>query len=179
MEESPFSKNENDGARLLEEIVALIRRFIVVSEAGAIVAAVWVLHTYSFQASDHTPYLFLRSAKGTCNLQVLDPQWTRVRVVKDCRTSDSQMMEAISLLRRGVRRERQRPLHPRIPRFTWDQSWTSPIRWFRWEEPFGVLRITRLRWESGVSTESQNPVDGTRRLLAYRHLLADRREGRA
>ena len=111
MEESPFSKNENDGARLLEEIVALIRRFIVVSEAGAIVAAVWVLHTYSFQASDHTPYLFLRSAKGTCNLQVLDPQWTRVRVVKDCRTSDLQMMEAISLLRRGVRRERQRPLY--------------------------------------------------------------------
>jgi hypothetical protein len=66
MQDDAFPTNAVNGARVVELLIALIRRFIVVSDAGAIVAAVWVLHTHAFGVSEHTPYLFIRSAARRC-----------------------------------------------------------------------------------------------------------------
>ena len=46
---------------LLEALVIFIRRFVIMSEAQAIVVALWVLHTFVFRAADSTPYLNVSS----------------------------------------------------------------------------------------------------------------------
>jgi hypothetical protein len=63
MNDSPFFR---DGAKLMGQIVALIHRYIVVSDSGAIASALWVFHAHCFGAADYTPYLFIRSATKRC-----------------------------------------------------------------------------------------------------------------
>jgi hypothetical protein len=48
---------------LLDSLVALIRRFVVVSEAQAAVIAVWIAHAHAILAADSTPYLGVSSAE--------------------------------------------------------------------------------------------------------------------
>lgn len=50
-----------EGAALFDEVCAFIRRFVFLSDAEAGVAAVWVIHTYTFDAADCTPYLSVTS----------------------------------------------------------------------------------------------------------------------
>lgn len=52
-----------DGARLLDHVAAYIRRFMSLSESQARVAAVWAVHTHTFDAADSTPYLAITSAE--------------------------------------------------------------------------------------------------------------------
>jgi 5S rRNA maturation endonuclease (ribonuclease M5) len=52
-----------DASRLLDHIAAYIRRFVSLSESQTRVAAVWVVHTYAFEAADSTPYLAITSAE--------------------------------------------------------------------------------------------------------------------
>jgi len=52
-----------DGARLLDQVAAYIRRFVSLSESQALVAAVWIVHTHAFDAADATPYLAITSAE--------------------------------------------------------------------------------------------------------------------
>jgi hypothetical protein len=52
-----------DGARLLDHIAAYIRRFVSLSDSQARVVAVWVVHTYTFDSVDSTPYLAVTSAE--------------------------------------------------------------------------------------------------------------------
>jgi hypothetical protein len=48
---------------LLGEISALLRRFVVMSDAQALVVAIWTVHTYLLDAADATPYLAVTSAE--------------------------------------------------------------------------------------------------------------------
>jgi hypothetical protein len=65
-----------DGGRVLDEILAYIRRFVCLSEAQARVLALWVCHTFAFSAAIATPYLAITSAEKqsgkTRLLEVLD-----------------------------------------------------------------------------------------------------------
>jgi 5S rRNA maturation endonuclease (ribonuclease M5) len=65
-----------DGARLLDQIAAYIRRFVSLSESQTRVAAVWTAHTHAFDAADATPYLAITSAEKQSGksrlLEVLD-----------------------------------------------------------------------------------------------------------
>ena len=58
LETAPPEAASIDGAALLDEIEALLRRFIVFKEpAAAKVLALWVVHTYAIQAAEFTPYM--------------------------------------------------------------------------------------------------------------------------
>jgi hypothetical protein len=48
---------------ILETVIGFIRRFVVLTEAQAIVIAIWVIHTHVFQAAETTPYLAITSAE--------------------------------------------------------------------------------------------------------------------
>jgi hypothetical protein len=50
-------------AALLGELSALLRRFVVMSDAQARVVALWTVHTYLLDAADATPYLAVTSAE--------------------------------------------------------------------------------------------------------------------
>jgi hypothetical protein len=61
---------------LLDDIVAFVRRFVVLSEEQADAVALWVLHTHALPAADTTPYLAITSAEKrsgkTLLLEVLE-----------------------------------------------------------------------------------------------------------
>jgi hypothetical protein len=57
------SESPEDTARLLEAIVGLVDRFVVLPLAQAVAVALWVLHTWAFDAADATPYLLISSAE--------------------------------------------------------------------------------------------------------------------
>ena len=50
-------------AALLDELVHLVRRFVVVSEPQAVAWALWVVHTHALDAAAETPYLSVSSAE--------------------------------------------------------------------------------------------------------------------
>lgn len=63
-------------AQILQELVAYLRRFVVLSDPQVVATALWVAHTYAFDAAEATPYLQItspekRSGKSTL-LDVLE-----------------------------------------------------------------------------------------------------------
>ena len=54
---------EVDGAQLLDEIVEVLERFLILPDGAADAIALWILHTYVFQAAMITPRLLLKSAQ--------------------------------------------------------------------------------------------------------------------
>lgn len=55
-----------DGAALLAEICALLRRYVVASAAGFVASALFVLHTYAFDLGDISPMLFITGPTKRC-----------------------------------------------------------------------------------------------------------------
>lgn len=55
-----------DGARLLDDLAATFRRFVILPEHGEIIAALWSLHTYAFALSHITPILIIASPDKGC-----------------------------------------------------------------------------------------------------------------
>jgi hypothetical protein len=53
--------NPPDGATLLGELSAFIRRFVSLSQAQADICALWIIHTHAIDATDFTPYLNITS----------------------------------------------------------------------------------------------------------------------
>ena len=51
------------GAELLENLIAFIRRFVVLSETQALLIALWIIHTHALDAADTTAYLNIHSAE--------------------------------------------------------------------------------------------------------------------
>jgi hypothetical protein len=51
------------GNRILDDVVAFIRRFVVLSETQADAVALWVAHTHAIDAAETTPYLAISSAE--------------------------------------------------------------------------------------------------------------------
>jgi hypothetical protein len=52
-----------EGAALLDEVCAHVRRFVNLSESQARVVALWTAHTHTFAAAEATPYLAITSAE--------------------------------------------------------------------------------------------------------------------
>lgn len=48
---------------LLDELVEVVRRFVVMTEHEAVAVALWVVHTHAFDAATATPYLAISSAE--------------------------------------------------------------------------------------------------------------------
>jgi len=63
-EESPNGHTPKfSAAEVLDGLVAFIRRFVVLSDEQADMAALWVVHTHALGAADCTPYLHIKSAE--------------------------------------------------------------------------------------------------------------------
>jgi hypothetical protein len=63
VDESISTAPPGDGAELLDAVAAFLRRFVVMSPAQAAVASLWVLHTYTLDSAEATPYLSITSAE--------------------------------------------------------------------------------------------------------------------
>ena len=59
------------GATLLDELVALIRTYMVLPEYGPEIVALWIAHTYVVNAADYTPYLLVTSPVRECGKSTL------------------------------------------------------------------------------------------------------------
>jgi Protein of unknown function (DUF3631)/Bifunctional DNA primase/polymerase, N-terminal/Primase C terminal 1 (PriCT-1) len=88
----PVSESRTDGGSILQDVVSMIRRFVGVSDAQAVVIGLWVLHTHAVAASDVTPYVAITSAEKRCGktrllevlaLLVFNP-WLTGRVSAAC-----------------------------------------------------------------------------------------------
>ena len=68
-----------DGAVLLDEVVALVRRYVLVSTEQGDAVGLWIAHTHCIAAADATPYLSITSPEkrsGKTRLEeVLDSRW--------------------------------------------------------------------------------------------------------
>jgi hypothetical protein len=67
---SSFSQASGGGTRevgefasLLDEVAVFVRRYVVLTEAQAWTVALWVAHTWTFDAVETTPYLAISSAE--------------------------------------------------------------------------------------------------------------------
>jgi putative DNA primase/helicase len=60
-----------DGAQLLDAVAAGARRFIVLPPHAAEIAALWLVHSYLLDATDHTPRLQICSPVKRCGKSTL------------------------------------------------------------------------------------------------------------
>src|SRR5580700_10146043 len=60
-----------DATALLDEIAALLRRFVVLPSWGADTVALWALHTYAFPHRDVSVYLGIESPEKRCGKTTL------------------------------------------------------------------------------------------------------------
>ncbi len=51
------------GCLVLEKLLRFIGRFVFLSRSQIVIVALWVVHTYTFESSDATPYLTITSAE--------------------------------------------------------------------------------------------------------------------
>jgi hypothetical protein len=59
-------KTPVDGEGLIGDIVAFINRYVVVPRDATLVMALWVIHTYVFEAARYTPYVYIKSPTRGC-----------------------------------------------------------------------------------------------------------------
>jgi hypothetical protein len=70
--ENPKSKIENtNGQQLLDELEALLKRFVVLPEWAPETLALWILHTYAFELRDVSTYLGIESPEKRCGKTTL------------------------------------------------------------------------------------------------------------
>jgi hypothetical protein len=53
----------DDGALILDAVLALVRLYVVMTDEQAAAAALWVAHTHAIPAAEATPYLSVQSAE--------------------------------------------------------------------------------------------------------------------
>jgi hypothetical protein len=58
--------HKTESAELANRIVALLKKYLVLSPAEFDVLALWVLHTHVLDANDYTPYISVSSAVKRC-----------------------------------------------------------------------------------------------------------------
>ena len=59
-------EEEVDGAKLLDDLRKMFRRYIVLPKGADIALALWVLHAWTFDASDISPFMVLVSPTKRC-----------------------------------------------------------------------------------------------------------------
>ncbi len=57
---------ENDTAELLETCKQWVRRYVIVSDEQAVILAAWILHTWTFEAAETTPYIHITAPEREC-----------------------------------------------------------------------------------------------------------------
>ena len=62
----PTESRASVSAKLLEDVIRFVRRFVVLSSAQSTIVALWVLHTHALVAAETTPYLAITSAEKQC-----------------------------------------------------------------------------------------------------------------
>lgn len=62
--------NPVDGARLLDDLTAVFKRFLVLPDGAADMMALWAVHTHAFDACTHSPRLLLTSPEPGCGKTV-------------------------------------------------------------------------------------------------------------
>src|SRR5208282_2889163 len=60
-----------EGAALLDELAESVRRFVVMPRHEAEAVALWILHTYAFEAREVTAYLGIESPEKRCGKTTL------------------------------------------------------------------------------------------------------------
>src|SRR5437764_11826553 len=60
-----------NGAILLDQIVAVLRRFVVFPKWVAEMMALWILHTFAYQLRDVTTYVAIESPEKECGKSTL------------------------------------------------------------------------------------------------------------
>src|SRR5947209_5194314 len=58
-------------AELLDWLVRFVRQLVFMTEAQAVVVALWIVHTFAFEAAQTTPYLHLTSPERRCGKTLL------------------------------------------------------------------------------------------------------------
>lgn len=58
---NPIGRIDVEGVALLNDVVALLRRYVVLNAHAAIAVALWVVHTHAMEAAETTPYLHITS----------------------------------------------------------------------------------------------------------------------
>jgi hypothetical protein len=80
MNASPEHEPVIDGSSLAAAIADYIEQYVVLSRAQLVACVLWVLHTWTFDAADTTPYLFVVSAqRQSGKTRLLEIQETLVR----------------------------------------------------------------------------------------------------
>lgn len=57
---------KKDTAELLEICKEWVRRYVILSEEQAVVLAAWILHTWTFEVAETTPYIHITSPEREC-----------------------------------------------------------------------------------------------------------------
>ena len=60
-----------NGAALVTELTAAIRKYVVLTESDALAVALWVLHSYCFDAFPCTPRLAITAPEKRCGKTTL------------------------------------------------------------------------------------------------------------
>jgi hypothetical protein len=60
-----------DGAALISDMMAAIKRYIVLPEGGAEIVSLWILHSHAFDCFGHSPRLAIQSPEKGCGKTTL------------------------------------------------------------------------------------------------------------
>lgn len=75
-DDKAFARTLRRNSRLVYDLMAFIRRYVVMSRSQLLVTALWVIHTHAIKATQQTPYLAVTSPEKQCGksrlLEVLD-----------------------------------------------------------------------------------------------------------
>jgi len=55
-----------DGAALLDGIRKIFERYVILPAGAAVMLALWILHTYTLDANEQTPYVAITSPEKRC-----------------------------------------------------------------------------------------------------------------
>ena len=93
-----------DGGELIRDLVAQIRRFIVLADAAALAVALWIIFAHAHAAAFHSPRLALRSPVHRCGKSTLMRVigFLVVRKVQAASVTASAMFRTISAVDDGV-----------------------------------------------------------------------------
>jgi hypothetical protein len=96
-----IARPHDSGADLLDKLVRFVRRYAVVSDVQVDAVALWVLHTYTFQVAEASPYLAVMSPEMRCG------KTTLLKVIEQlCRSPWRVITPSEAVLYRKIARDR-------------------------------------------------------------------------
>ena len=84
-----------DGAALLDDIRKIFERYVILPAGAAVMLALWILHTYTLDANEQTPYVAITSPEMRCG---------KSRVLQIMRTLASRTLSAANITAAAVYR---------------------------------------------------------------------------